>query len=202
MSELRSMSSYEKWSLFISIIGIVVVFYIGWLQYSISKSLQHLQPDLRGTIDKVYDGSLNPTDSGAILEVTIGNLGSPSVVRGYNLVLRLAGSTSTTDYASTLLPKNITSSDGKIIATFDSTTDAIYEKTVQPIGTGAEVVGWIFFKIPNVTGDQLHASGTSMNLDFQDITGKEYQTHTWLFDGTAAKEQYYVPGGGRPFVNF
>ncbi len=197
------MSKFEKASLALTIIGILAAAYIGWLQFSISVSLQHLQPELQGHIVNVFVGGVgtdtNNTNEGVLtIEIAIDNLGSPSIVDGYNLNVKLVGATSTINDIQPRFPLPAKISDqGKTIFVFNTSTDAIYEKTAQPIQSGAQTTGWVLFVVPGVTLSELGSPGTWIGLDYQDITGKHYET-TWV-TGAGIGSMHYIPGGGLPF---
>jgi hypothetical protein len=160
----------------------------------LNSQLQAQAPNLIGTINSVIGGS-NKADSatlGVFVNMTVLNRGAPSIVDNFQPFLTISGLRSQ-------LPPYVIADDTTLHASKTqqirlTSMDAIYEKrNTIPLERGAQIRGWLYFKVPNMTTDRFFRDGTSVEVEFTDYLGKSYSASQAL--SASAHDQFqYFPG--------
>lgn len=106
-----------------------------------------------------------------IFELGISNLGMPSIVTKWRLVVTMDGIASES-YKPSHFPKALT-----LVRDFEeivlSNEDAIYNKVSSPISTGNQVVGLLYFSVP-YSQELIDKEETILTVWFEDVIGKRY----------------------------
>jgi hypothetical protein len=130
-------------------------------------------PDLHGAIDGIGMGNdpTIPDGSAVFLTVSLRNLGAPSIAEDWQFSVEVpgkgtfAGKTMRTGGTFSFSP-----ADGSPPVTYEG-SEAIQEKTTQPIITGAMVRGMLL-GIVRVPKDDAWVAGTVVRVSCHDVTGK------------------------------
>jgi hypothetical protein len=128
------------------------------------------------------------------VELSIRNLGMQSMVESYHLHLRHNGKETT--FVPTRVGKEMTLKDLKRGLTFTfHESDAMYEKTVSPIGTGALVRGWLFYILDGVNYSTLSETNSRQwVVSFTDAADKEYFVTNTAYQSTQVPPPTFPPG--------
>jgi len=161
------------------------------------------RPELAGQIECVAHYNLQKSpekDRGTegitilFLQVTIRNVGSPSIVRDWMLSVE-----HTNKEVARLLPHKLSVMASLIAEAGATGTDfrdgeEIYEKTTEPIVTGGMKSGWIAFlcPFPSVPG------GSKLTIGYSDVFGRTYSVYS-IVKGASDPVMYY-PGTNQPFL--
>ncbi len=157
------------------------------------KSAQENTPKLIGRIEQIYIGSV-PEFGGsqAWLVMSIRNIGAPSIVEGFTL--RIKSQDLDLSIRPTFIPEGyqLIGEEGKPIAVF-SRKDAIYEKTVEPVGRGGLVRGWLRYDFKGVEAEKVRETGTKWTISFNDVLNRPYTAVRQMTGGPSGEPQYF-PG--------
>jgi hypothetical protein len=135
------------------------------------------------------------------LNLSVKNIGSPSAVYGWHLNVKLPDGTLLLNRIPDMIPngmKLVDKTSGKIIAQFHSDNQLV-EKTIVAIQRGSFVSGWLWFKLPNLTQEQLKSS--TIILYAQDIMDKEYSMKVDISKNDPNFNTNYFPGSGKNIFN-
>ena len=147
---------------------------------------------LSGTIEFISVGSDDSGKTVITLVASTRNTGMPTVAESYSLSVRVPGKTEITAMPTHIPGNIILGRDSKSGRIFQG-SDALYSKTAQPIPTGGVVNGVVLFIINNVSRDAVNQVGTSVKLNFADVTGKTFFAE-YTFTGKEGDIPIYFPG--------
>jgi uncharacterized membrane protein len=166
---------------------------MGVLRQATSHDIR--DPLLKGEIDTVVFGEIPELvqDGTAVtLIVSIRNVGSPTIVEGWELSVDLPG-------GKALTAERHEVPDGLLVPRGDGTSwtlhgvDALYHKTeVTPIATGGMQRGVLLFTLSGVKREVVAIAGTTYTLRYKDVIGKQY-SNAAQFSGQLQPLQY-LPG--------
>jgi hypothetical protein len=136
---------------------------------------------------KTYPGALS-----LFLVINVTNLGAPSIVTDYKLIIEIPGRE-----PLRLLPTHpgrtltLTQDDGR--STTYSSEEAIYDKTAErPVPTNGSEKGFLWFIVRGVTRQDLHKDGVTFKLLYKDARGTPYSL-SFVTGGIEMPLQHY-PG--------
>jgi hypothetical protein len=193
------------------VIGIVCIlwgFYSAWdyqrnAAFEARKKLDELtKPKLIGEIDQAGSVGqavdehgrlfINMSDTGIFVFATIKNIGAPSVVVNWNLVVHMPGK-APVKAAKRLLPTTMRLDKQSMMYA----EDALYNKAVNsPVPTGGQISGVLLFVLEGVTRDECWKQGTILILEFQDVLNTKSEASVTL---TGSKDPFrYLPGMRQP----
>jgi hypothetical protein len=156
-------------------------------------------PDLKMTYKQVYAGGKCPQlgwDPAVVIIAEISNAGlMPSIVKNWKLTVHLVGEGKQRQGI-------LIGSNAKYIVMTDELGNiekASWEKSYLPeltasdaIEPGHSKVGFIVFRLPGAASGPLGHQGTSIDLIFEDVTGKPYE-NPYILSGVPGKPTY-IPG--------
>jgi hypothetical protein len=128
------------------------------------------------------------------IEIEVVNLGSPSVVTGWQAELKL-GSQITSRVLPTSIPDGfkILGDGGKLIAEFREDNRLETKAIEKPLIRGARVSGWLRFDFIGITKEQL--TNAEKTICVRDILGHEY---SFKFKDLSSITNTHLPGSGTP----
>src|ERR1700683_4209500 len=127
----------------------------------------------------------------AIVFASIHNVGSPTSIENWHLAAVMADG-SQTDATLAVLPPSMDFNMSN--ATFSiPNTDALYDKTMTPIPSGAIIRGVLFFVFENVHRATIEEPGTLFRLSFEDVTGRS-RSADFVWTGLNNGQMGYIPG--------
>lgn len=135
-----------------------------------SKNIPKLVPSLSWFATSP-NSTNNEKETVILFELGVSNLGMPSIATKWQLVITVDGKDSE-PYKPKHFPKTLTLDRGfeEIVL---SNEDAIYNKTSNPIATGSQVIGLLYFSVPYSKG-QIDKEETILTVNFQDVIGENY----------------------------
>jgi hypothetical protein len=133
------------------------------------------------------------------IEIEIMNLGSPSVVIGWQAELKLDSQTT-----SRILPTSITDGlkilrdDGKLMAEFHKDNLLENKAIEEPLVKGARVSGWLMFNFTDITQEQL--ANAEKTIYVHDILNHEYSLKFSAKDLSTTGDIHFPGAGTPPFM--
>lgn len=160
------------------------------------KEYLKTRPGLKLQIDGLgvgYSTKIGPTQTRAILWVSISNNGPPTIADDWELSIQMPQSTAVKgvpveiDQSRPLVAMN--SSERISI----DPSDALYSKTLrEPIAIGMKLVGVLVFDVP-LSFEETDKKGTIYSVSCQDVHGNKV-SQPWV-KGSGRKGEYgYLPG--------
>lgn len=135
-------------------------------------------PKLLGEIQHVYIGvaPVAPNDTAFFLDVTVKNLGMPSIVENYSLSIDIPNK-GLLPTKPMLMAKSVTLGRENQAGIKLFGDDALYAKTANaPITKGGMATGLLFFSLEGIPKEQIEGTRVRLILKFYDVTGKEWST--------------------------
>jgi len=139
--------------------------------------------------------SRSPDEASIFLTASVANTGTPSIAKTWTLSALIPGRdpvTARSVYIRPDQPIQLTYADGKTVE--KSPEDALYNKTMQPIQNGMEVVGVLSFELPGITPEVARTEGSVFTLSCSDITGKQASYEYKWRGGSPSDLDIYHPG--------
>ena len=165
------------------------------LQSNAPSSITKLVPDFRVTREwlAVGDVALKNRKYVAITcLITITNLGLPSGATDWHLIVSIKGEKPFRVNPTPVIGSLRLGTEYK--NTVLSEKDLIYEKTLKPIATGEIINGYVLFWI-DIEKEKLNSQGTTMEIVFSDVEGKQYSIFEDKFPVKETNYQIpYTPG--------
>lgn len=188
------------------IVGVIVFlltsFFMAWRDehhalLNIKNTLEINKPKFEFESNQMINGESSEIKGLSIfINLTIKNLGTQSVVRGWKLIIN-----SKDVKLPIIQPTKISDgfqirgTDNKVIAQFQQ-NNILIEKAMNPIPQGSLVGGWLRFDVPGITMTQFNDAIKIISVE--DIYGNEYST-TLKFEGIQENPLYYPDSGNDPF---
>jgi hypothetical protein len=155
-------------------------------------------PELVGEILQTTGGHIpeRPDDLALFVNVGVGNKGAPSIVDHWRAWVTVNGARREARFLA--IPKNATLAlnDGRTIVL--DAGDAIYEKTMERIETGALTRGWLMLLVEGLNhASEFFVAGNGVDVAFHDFRGIQYSaSHVF---GADRGDLRYFPGSGGTF---
>ena len=200
---LRLLKGYEvtvRWYVTLIVLCLLVGSFQAWrVEHEKVEAAAREQPDLHLGINYVGFGdnedlSPSPAEKGAFAFVVAGvtNTGKASGAFGYQLVVYAGGNTYRAEPRAVHGPRvRMPQPDGSLLSFPDS--DALYEKTFNPIQTGGAVNGVLFFAFGGISYTVLSLPDARFVLSCRDVNEKVYTVEVGPKD-YRQKPLDFVPG--------
>ncbi len=156
-------------------------------------------PDIRLSVEDAFAGVVvedsvdSPNDTGLIFYMAARNVGlMPSIVDGYLLTLKIPN-------VGTVLAENVPLTKGFTLRSTSGEavrmerSNALYEKTLQPIPSGGMQKGILVFVVRNVRESQLY-SGATYELTWRDVIGNTRRLNGRMAEVPKSTRIPFVPG--------
>jgi hypothetical protein len=159
------------------------------------------EPKLVPHIDAFIVGEHASGKALCTLSVTIKNLGAPSVVDNYGLVIKIGDRISigqfivlpNQEFTVTLEMAGASASGPPLTL---KQADFLYEKTTRPIATGSWERGWIMVIIPDFSREMMDVDGVIAEVSFVDVVGRRYSCDYAPTRENVGPLNYYPGAGG------
>jgi hypothetical protein len=178
---------------------LVIAAFFAWRKERIKYTCLRDEIDATQLIGEIYTfaGGQN-TETGRMemfIQLSIKNLGPPTIVEGYRLSIA-GGGVDVTDAVPSTIPEKFTITRPEASPWIFYGKDAIYEKTARPIEQGAMEIGWLRYELP-VPINSLDSRKMKWTIKFHDIRNRQYVATGVPGDlGTVPR---YYPGSSTPF---
>jgi hypothetical protein len=123
----------------------------------------------------------------AFLAITIKNVGvMPSLAQFVSAGVWIGNQRIEVDQLGIPNLLNLYGDNKKVLLQFHK-QEAIYEKTVSPVPSGGQAVGWLRLIVPNYTEKQLRVQEARWELHFIDVTGTDFGINQPVLAGISRK---------------